>query len=216
MDVALERAQRYLAAVPTNNEGGSLEPLLEGWRIRREEARKQMLAHLDGPAYSGFLSAFRDMLKDLDAAPRGFTESYLATQVAPRTLYIRWQAVRAYAPVLENAPIELLHVLRIDCKHLRYALEFFREVLPARAALVIPEVVALQDHLGALHDAAVALQMIDELLAARADSEMQGISAYRQACYLELVHLLRTFPAAWERFSQSRPQRELGDILLNR
>jgi len=224
MDVALERAQRHLANQPpiesfgggSSGGGDGLEPLLEGWRNRREEARKQMLAHLDDPAYSGFLSAFGEMLKSLDSAPRGFAESYLATQVAPRMLYIRWQAVRAYAPILENAPIELLHALRIDCKHLRYALEFFREVLPARAALVIPEVVTLQDHLGALHDEAVTLQMLDELLMARADSEMQGVNAYRQACHLELLHLLRTFPAAWECFSQSRPQRELGDILLNR
>jgi CHAD domain-containing protein/inorganic triphosphatase YgiF len=243
MDVALERAQRYLATQPPQppipptrsgvgaiggqrpiepiggqppSEGGSLEPLLEEWRSRREEARQRMLAHLDSQAYSAFLGTFGDMLEDLGSAPRGFSESYLATQVAPRTLYIRWQAVCAYGPILENAPIELLHALRIDGKHLRYALEFFREVLPAKAALLIPEVVALQDHLGGLHDAAVALQMLDELLSARADADLRGISAYRQACHLELMHLLRTFPAAWKRFSESRPQRELGDILLGR
>ena len=215
MDVALERARAYLAGRPPEEED-SLQRLLESWRSQREEARRQMLAHLDGPAYSGFLSTFRDMLKDLSSAPRGFTEDHLAIQVAPRMLYIRWQAVRAYEPILEDAPIELLHALRIDCKHLRYALEFFRELLPARVALVIPEVVALQDHLGALHDAAVTVQMLDELLATPAEAERSGIGAYRQACYLELQHLIGTFPAAWERFSQSKPQRELGDVLLGR
>lgn len=215
MDVALERAQAYLSSRPAE-EKDSLKGLVGSWRSQREEAHRQMLAYLDSPAYSDLLSTFREMLQDLRRAPHAPMEDHLATEIAPRLLYVRWHVVRAYDPILEDAPIELLHALRIDCKHLRYALEFARELLPARAALVIPEVVALQDHLGALHDAAVTIHMLDELLPTAAEADRPGISAYRQACYLELTHLRGTFPVAWERFSQSKPQRELGEVLLGR
>jgi CHAD domain-containing protein len=202
MDVAMARAERHLA-------------MQTHLGRQREAARERLRAHLASPAYESHLAVFREMLHDLDQAQLGFVENYLATQVAPRLVYIRWRAVDAYGSILTNAPVELLHALRIDCKHLRYALEFFREVLPAKATMVIPEVVALQDHLGALHDAAVSLQLLDDAIMRRGGSAApDGLAGYREACYLELTHLLRTFPRAWERYQEARPQRELGDTLL--
>ena len=54
------------------------------------------------------------------------------------------------------ADVTTLHDLRIAAKWLRYTLEFVREALGRESAPVIERVVALQDHLGWLHDADVA------------------------------------------------------------
>lgn len=43
---------------------------------------------------------------------------------------------------------ETLHALRIECKYLRYTLEFFQEVLDHSVAALIRQVIAVQDHLG--------------------------------------------------------------------
>ena len=53
--------------------------------------------------------------------------------------------------------------------------------LPALATAMIPKVVALQDNLGDMRDAAVTVEEIDELLARRKDpSRLIGILAYRE------------------------------------
>ena len=62
----------------------------------------------------------------------------------------------AYEPVMRWADVTTLHDLRIAAKWLRYTLEFVREALGSESAPVIERVVALQDHLGWLHDADVA------------------------------------------------------------
>jgi CHAD domain-containing protein len=117
---------------------------------------------------------------------------------------------------LPNPPLERLHALRIACKRLRYALEFFREVLGPNTKALIKEIVAMQDHLGDLQDAVVARRLLREYLqrgawgpsvAAQAEGEpfpeapldAAGVEAYLAAKQAELEHLLVTFPQAWQR-----------------
>lgn len=61
---------------------------------------------------------------------------------------------------LAGLEIEVLHRLRIDCKKLRYLLEFFRSLYPGReAASLIKRLKSLQGVLGDLHDLAVHREM---------------------------------------------------------
>ena len=55
-------------------------------------------------------------------------------------------------------------MLRIDCKRLRYALEFFATLLGPRRPGVIKQVTAMQELLGAMQDAHVAEGLIVEFL----------------------------------------------------
>ena len=56
--------------------------------------------------------------------------------------------------------VERLHRLRIAAKGLRYTLEFFESVLGKEVEPLIKDFKVLQDHLGDLHDAAVATSML--------------------------------------------------------
>ncbi len=188
LDVFMADAQRYLNALPEDRQG-DLDLLIDAWQVRREKARKKMLAALDDDRYRSFVADMREFVdtpglgakEPKDAAPA------LVRYVAPPAIYARYAEVRAYGPRLAGADIETLHALRIDAKHLRYTLEFFEEVLGDEARGVIEAVRALQDHLGALHDADVARDLLRGVMARSlrdagetvGDSPaLQGLAAY--------------------------------------
>jgi CHAD domain-containing protein len=135
-------------------------------------------------------------------------------------IYKRFEAVQAYDRVLGEAGLETLHQLRITFKQLRYALEYFAEILGEEGRRVIEEVKTLQDHLGELNDARVAAEMLSELLADwvknRPDQpqteqpDPAQVAAYLQAKLEERQHLLETFPQAWARFNRPELRRDLA------
>lgn len=208
MDVALQRAQGYLEGLP-QSEQQVLDPLLKTWRSRRSRARTRLLRHLDGRYHASFLSGLAKLLDGLASPGAWVMDEDAVAHSGPRFLFVRWRVVCAYGPVLNDAPIELLHALRIDCKRLRYGLEFLRDVLPDEVVSMIPEVIDLQDHLGEMRDAAVATDMIDRFLEGRAaTSRYEGVRVYRERCHAEMLRRLKTFPKAWERFSRRKMAKE--------
>jgi len=204
LDVAMLKARRYLQGLPPDQQG-SLDPLFRLWQRQRQSARRRMIGFLNSKAYPRLADEFHAMLADLAV----FSEPSArpAREDAPRFISLYWQIVRAYGAVLEGAPIEVLHALRIDSKRLRYALEFFREILPPQAGKIIPEVVTIQDHLGDLHDAAVAVHMLDGLIGSVAAEDQPGLQAYRDQRFAEMKRLQKTFGPAWERFTRPKMDR---------
>jgi CHAD domain-containing protein len=219
LDVFMEKAQRYLDGLP-EEERSSLDPLLANWREEREAARAQMLAYLDGKKYQQFVRDFGEFLLTEGAGalavPADKPLPYRVCHLVPALIYDRYQVVRGYETVIEDAPIETLHALRIDCKRLRYSLEFFREVLGPEAKDVIREVVIIQDHLGDLHDADVACGLLVGFLDGWAKAEQRerinvsGVASYLVAKQNELRELIQSFPEAWQHFNRSEVRRKLA------
>ncbi len=207
LDVALERLDTYgQELVPTAHTG--LQPLKAHWQRRREYAHARMLRYLNSSRYQRLLKRMRTLLATLSAEEMPAAGEQSVAQIASPFLYVRWQVVEAYGPVLDRASIHLLHALRIEAKRLRYALEFLSEVLPKDITRVIPDVIAVQDHLGEMHDAVVAADMIGAAMEARKRVD-PAIESYRQHC-LELAQRYRqTFPVIWERFHRKRHRRAL-------
>jgi len=141
-------------------------------------------------------------------------------EVAPVLIYERLAAVRAYGPALPTASFEQLHRLRIEFKRLRYAVEFFREVLGDEAREVIADLKQLQDHLGSLNDANVACQVLSEFLEGQEEKPVRRQTVRRNkrepvAAYLALQHaerqqLLVSFPEAWAYFERPEFRRNLA------
>jgi CHAD domain-containing protein len=132
--------------------------------------------------------------------------------MAPVLIYTRLVAVRAYAAVLPSATVELLHALRIECKKLRYTVEFFREVLGHEAKAVIDDLKDLQDHLGDLNDAQVATHTLNDFLAAwdarqaalplAERQNPESVVAYLAYRHAERHGLITTFHDMWQRFAR--------------
>ena len=75
----------------------------------------------------------------------------------------------------------------------------------------------MQDHLGDLNDANVAVQIIDAFIDARHSSEdeesLEVISEYLAARRKERRQLMESFPEAWERFNRAAFRRKLASAL---
>lgn len=213
MDVALFKANAYLEQMPEMERNG-LEGLLADWHQQREQARRKMLRYLDSRSYTRLLKDMSALLAELERNDPLASNYQQIGRVAPQFLHLHWQAVRAYSAVLPNAPIELLHMLRIECKRLRYFIEFFRDVLAPEVTSLIPRVVALQDHLGSMRDRAITIAMIDSHLSRpRPKRARETVQTYRTVCQAEMQALLENLPNAWKRLDRSKMARVLERLV---
>jgi CHAD domain-containing protein/HD-GYP domain-containing protein (c-di-GMP phosphodiesterase class II) len=215
LDVFEEKAGHYLKSLPEEARD-SLDPLLDAWHAEREATREKMSAFLDSNRYKKLKRELADLAQTEGAGARVMPQDhpvpYLVRHVAPRLIYERYEQVRAYETVLDEAQITTLHALRIDCKYLRYTLEFLREVLGPEVEDVIKEIKAMQDHLGDLNDAQVAIEMLNDFLGEwdkaqvflplNARRSAEGIVNYMAARHAEKHRLLTTFPEAWAQLNR--------------
>jgi CHAD domain-containing protein len=221
LDVFRQKILDYAKTLP-DVQRGSLDPLLAVLETRREAARREMLDYLDGKKYARFKERFGEFVEteglgSLPLVQEGEPHPYRVRHVAPMAIYERLAAVRAYDEwvTVPNPPVTWLHALRIACKRLRYALEFFREVLGPESKGLVNQVVEMQDHLGELQDAVVASGILRDFLvwgtwghetAGQRLSDLAtpviapGVATYLAVKHAELQHLLDTFPPLWQRF----------------
>jgi CHAD domain-containing protein len=224
MDVFMEKAQKYLETLPEDRQSG-LNPLLEHWKEQRDLARLEMTAYLDSKAYARFKRDFNVFLNSPFAGAKqaggSEPEPQLVRQIAPVLIYTRLASVRAFETHLEDAPIERLHMLRIEFKKLRYTVEYFQEVLGKRCLEVIETLKILQDHLGDLNDAQVATQIVGDFIAgSEQDTQAAPISeresleevvSYLAFRHAERHRLVTTFRETWSaNFDQKRFRRRVA------
>lgn len=163
LDVQLERMAEWRTAFPPERAHllDSIETLL---RRRRTAARKRMLQVLDSRRYERLCARFGAVLRS--GPPKSFAAGRVpALAVAPDLVERRYRKVRKLGDrIRKSSPPEAYHLLRIEAKKLRYALEFVGNGLYGKPALEFSaRVTALQDLLGLHQDAYVAIDMLEEL-----------------------------------------------------
>jgi CHAD domain-containing protein len=180
-----------------------------------------MLEYLDGSNYRCFADEFEAFLLSPGAGalppPTDEIKPYQVRHLVPRLVMGRYEAVRAYEVVMPGAPLTTYHMLRIDCKRLRYALEFFRSVLGPEAPALIKQVTAMQDLLGELQDAHVAEALLEEFLdhyrrkhKKEPEPPLEGIVGYLEAQRTVQGELLDRFPEPWAALVGPDFRRALG------
>ncbi len=216
LDVLLEAAAAHQAGLPPAD-AAAFEPLVAAWRDEREAARIVLLHELDSPAYIRLVEDYRAFVVaegEAALAPPSPVSPHRVRDTAGSRIWLAYEQVRAYESVLRWADIETVHQLRIAAKWLRYTLEFFREALGPEVDLLIPRVVALQDHLGWLNDADVSIAMTRQFLVVNAGTlareETQAIGGYLASREHELARLRRTIGASWRGVSGISFRRLLG------
>jgi len=97
-----------------------------------------------------------------------------------------------------------MHRLRIECKKLRYAAEFFRPLFTGMDGF-IAHMKGLQDLLGLMNDVTVMRKLLDDLLKDETDYETLvfagGLIGWRTCDYL---HMLNRFDSFWEEFVEAK------------
>jgi CHAD domain-containing protein len=226
MDVILANGMSYGKGLEEIKVSG-FEPLLAEWRHQIEKRRIKLTRHLQSEAYQNFKYNFNLFLQQPDDTHTSIVSeegmnSRLRDSV-PILIYSRFAAVRAYESVLPSASIDQLHALRIDFKKFRYTLEFFREILGDNVGQIISELKQLQDHLGELHDAVVACDLIKGFLINwdkhQADLPIserlnpEPIVDYLAYLYSERYRLTSTFPRMWKKFNRPEFRQNIAQAI---
>jgi CHAD domain-containing protein len=211
--VLIEAAERYqssLAAAAAEH----FEPLVAEWRARRDAARDDLLAYLDGEDYQDFKAGYEIFLSSVgagvkDTDPDEPPVPHLVRHILPAEIWNQYGKVRAYETVLAWASIETIHAMRIEAKRLRYLLEFFSDALGRGVGGAIEALVALQDHAGEMHDAAVRIGLIRHFLIHNAQASANpavaaAVKGYLKAEQTRLRGLQRTLKRPWRRVAGKR------------
>ena len=216
LDVLIATLAGYRAGLDEADRAG-VDPLLGLWKRDRNAAMKLLLEEIDSDRYARFgdeMSAFLEAGASEAALVGAPTIPHRVRDRAPTLLWSAYEAVRAYDLVLPWADVETLHRTRIATKWLRYDLEFFGETLGRDAPRLLERAVALQDHLGALHDADVAARLARDVLVANAADltkiETHVIGAFLRSREREVARRRRGLGPVWRAVTGAPFRRALG------
>lgn len=153
MDVYLLKLPAYRADLPAKARGDLAA--LESFCIRRQAVEQRRMARsLDSQRYHHLVAQWSEFLHAArpDETPVNATTPIL--EVASRRIWKTFRKVHdAGRAIDDDSPAESLHALRIDCKKLRYLLEFFKSLYPQkRVAGLVKALKRLQDNLGDFND----------------------------------------------------------------
>lgn len=227
LDVFMEKLRSHQDSLPPENQAG-LQPLLDIQQTKYDELRQKMSAYLDSKAYRQFKEDFLQFVKVKGQGAKVIPVTmpptpYQLRHIVPSLIYTYYEEVRAYETILDTAPIDTLHQLRLSFKGLRYTLEYLEEVLGPEKEMLIAEVRAMQDHLGEMNDADVAVTMLREFLAEWEDRQLHlplterrspaEIVTYMNVNLEKRHQLVITFPAAWQRFNRPEVRQNLAHAI---
>jgi CHAD domain-containing protein len=210
-DVFLEHLHAYQAALP-ETERDTLTRLLTAVEQDRAGARQTMLASLDTARYKRFKHAFAAFLTMPGAAVAPLPETGVPLRVrdaAGSLLWARYEALRAFTPVLFTGGDEVQHQARIAGKHLRYTIECFAEALGESAIKLLAPLATVQETLGALQDEVTARAYLTALHLA----DDPGAHAYLASRSAERARHLAALPEHWEQVVGASYRKRLLAVL---
>lgn len=226
LDVFNKTARQYLRSLP-KQQRGDLDPLLASWKRQKQIAQRELIAYFDSPRYQRLVEKLGDFLATPGAGVANNKAEPAPAQVRhvlSSTIWARYEAVRAYEIILPTAATSDLHALRIECKYLRYTLEFFQEVLGQGAPQVIRQVIAVQDHLGEIQDADVASRLLAEYLSKAfkeqalaitpATADLDGVTRYFSHRLDQSRQMAATFSPLWKQIDSIKFRRRLAAVIV--
>ena len=156
LDVYLLDRQHYFELLPVSLYDG-LAIMFDIFAVERDDQLKKISVHLKSSAYKNKISSLEKLFSEPDALPAGANADYSAYLYASMLIWKRYRKVckiaRAITPATDDAEV---HDLRIQCKKLRYLMEFFSPMYPAKKIKgLIKALKLLQDNLGLFNDYSV-------------------------------------------------------------
>lgn len=198
LDVAAERLQSFANEQDANKAGSRKKKRTRGVdaSIRtleesRTRAHADLVEWLDSEKYARFVVRFAAFcatpgkgVASIKMKPGETPTPVQLRHTLPSMVWSRFEAVRAFEPLFEDAgsgggavPVETLHALRIECKYLRYHLEFAAPLLGEDGKALISAIKTLQEELGTLNDAVVGGGIISAKDISDKDIDIEPVEA---------------------------------------
>lgn len=157
LDVYLLAEPEYRAVFPPDMRD-HMTPFFDYLREQREEAARDVRDYLSSPAYTAGMTAWEAFLQEHVPIEPAASNAALPIDVLARQRIARQyrRVIKDGNRILDSDEDELVHQLRIDCKKLRYLLEFFTSLFPRKQLnRLVKQLKILQDKLGEFNDVAV-------------------------------------------------------------
>lgn len=166
LDVYLLNEQNYRKRLPERLQKG-LDTFFADILDRRNIEQQKLVQYMQTEKYRQVLGHWHDFLySEIDDAG-GKNSGRPVVEPAREIIFRKYKKVmKDGKAITEHCPDEKLHRLRIDCKKLRYILEFFSSLFPSKEMKKIIKILkSLQDNLGDFNDLSVQQDMLREYLA---------------------------------------------------
>lgn len=207
LDVYLLRRETYPARLPAALRPG-LKAFFDDLAEQRDKEVKKMVQSLRSKKTRAVLNKWRRYLASEDAEPAAEARTPV-DQLAGRIIFRCFKRVMQDGGALNaDTPDADVHRLRIQCKKLRYAIEFFSTLYPGKEIqVVVRQLKKLQDILGVFNDLSVQQEMVARTLDERRvnshrDLEIAAaLGGLMQSLYEEQLALRHHFVEVFTRFS---------------
>jgi CHAD domain-containing protein len=157
LDVYLLRENNYRDMLPPELRD-DIDPLFAHLRETRSTVIQYVVKNLDSEEYGRLLEDWETFLNEpAQDSPSAINAGRPIIELACSRIFKRYRRiVKTGHSILENTDDEMLHALRIECKKLRYLIEFFASLYPReKIATLIDQLKRLQDNLGDFNDLCV-------------------------------------------------------------
>ena len=154
LDVYLLKENSYKKKLPESLRY-EINPLFVFLNNKRSEVLEDVKDSLCSREYAEVLRTWENFLNEpVEESPTAPNATVPIFELARKRIHKRYAAIlRTGAQLFETASDEQLHALRIECKKLRYLMEFFFSLFPRKKiSFLIKELKSLQENLGGFND----------------------------------------------------------------
>jgi CHAD domain-containing protein len=156
LDVYLLTRRDYLAALPPAFRP-ALDRMFDDFSAERDKEFRRVTSKLAGPVVHRLLHQVLDFFSEGTSHKPSPASDLPVGPLVFAGIYRRYRTIRKIASGIDAVtPDEGIHQLRIECKKLRYLMEFFNELIPKEAGAPLQKLLRrLQGRLGEFNDASV-------------------------------------------------------------
>ncbi len=162
LDVHLLNEETYRKMLPESMRA-DIGPLFVHLREKRSKVFRGVIREIQGEKYRNIMDGWEAFLDSkLEVYPKASDAAVPIRDLARRKIYKKYQRIlKEGSRILENQKDEELHALRIQCKELRYLLEFFSSLFPGKTIRTfVGQLKKLQDILGAFNDYGIQVRYL--------------------------------------------------------
>ncbi len=206
LDVYLLKQGNYLARLPASLQPG-LASFFAGLATQRQIEHGKMVRALRSKKSRAIINTWNRYFASENREP-GIADGVTAKELAGQIILRRFKRVMRDGKALNSSTLDPeIHRLRIQCKKLRYAIEFFGSLYPAdEIQMVVRHLKKLQDILGTFNDLSVQQQMLrhtlNGMLGSRNNNEpVAALGALMQSLFQDQQKLRGNFAEAFTQFS---------------
>lgn len=219
LDVYLLEEKNYRSLLPASLKEG-LNPLFSHLLRERNREQKKVSNALQDPASDQIIHTWQSLLQNPVFNEEQPNAHRPVLELANELILIRYEKVLKFGEKIKpDSPDEKLHRLRLQCKKLRYLLEFFASLYSdEKINFLIKQLKQLQDNLGTFNDLFVQQNQLqaslDKLNKSNKNSleEAAAIGGLLAVLFLKQQQVKSEFNKAFKRFASVDNQSEFHEL----